>query len=77
MYFKPQGVFGRDLEIVELSMEEFETYRLCYVDDLGQIEASDKMGTSQSTYQRILQGAHKKIADALVNSKAIKIIRHE
>jgi len=74
-YFKPQGVPMRELEIVELTAEEIEAYRLRHINDLEQQEAADKMHTSQSTYQRILYSAYKKIADALINGKAIKIIK--
>jgi len=42
---------------------------------LEQQTAAGKMRTSQSTYQRILYSAYKKIADALINGKAIKIIK--
>ena len=73
-YFKPQGVPMRFLEVIELSVEEIEAYRLRHIDDLDQIEGAKKMKTSQSTYQRILYSAYKKIADALINGKAIKII---
>jgi len=76
-YFKPQGVPMRELEIVELTAEEIEAYRLRHINDMEQQEAADKMHTSQSTYQRILYSAYKKIADALINGKAIKIIKHE
>jgi len=76
-YFKPQGVPIRELEIVELTAEEIEAYRLRHINDMEQQEAADKMHTSQSTYQRILYSAYKKIADALINGKAIKIIKHE
>ena len=76
-YFKPQGVSMRELEIVELTAEEIEAYRLRHINDMEQQEAADKMHTSQSTYQRILYSAYKKIADALINGKAIKIIKHE
>lgn len=65
----------RRLQIVELSMEEVESYRLKYVEDLDQVAAAEKMKTSQSTYQRILHSANKKIAEALVGGKAIKIIK--
>ena len=64
----------RYLEVVELTAEEMEAYRLRHIDDLDQIDAAKKMNTSQSTYQRILYSAYKKIADALVNGKAIKIV---
>jgi predicted DNA-binding protein (UPF0251 family) len=73
-YFKPQGVPMRFLEIVELSTEEMEAYRLRHIDDLDQREAAKRMRTSQSTYQRILYSAYKKIADALINGKAIRIV---
>ena len=65
----------RELEIVELTTEEMEAYRLRHINDLEQQEAADKMRTSQSTYQRILYSAYKKIADALINGKAIKIVK--
>jgi len=74
-YFKPQGVPIRELEIVELTAEEIEAYRLRHINDMEQQEAADKMHTSQSTYQRILCSAYKKIADALINGKAIKIVK--
>ena len=74
-YFKPQGVPMRFLEIVELTAEELEAYRLRHINGLEQKEAAKKMHTSQSTYQRILYSAYKKIADALINGKAIKIIK--
>jgi predicted DNA-binding protein (UPF0251 family) len=34
------------------------------------------MNTSTSTYQRIIDLAYKKIADALINGKAIKIVNN-
>jgi len=74
-YFKPQGVPMRNLEIIELTTEEMEAYRLRHINDLDQKEAAEKMNTSASTYQRILYTAYKKIADALINGKAIKIIK--
>ena len=75
-YFKPQGVSMRDLEVVELTAEEIEAYRLRHMNDLEQKQAAEKMNTSASTYQRILYSAYKKIADALINGKAIKIIKN-
>jgi predicted DNA-binding protein (UPF0251 family) len=74
-YFKPQGVPMGFLEVVELTTEEMEAFRLRHINDLEQKEAAEKMHTSQSTYQRILYSAYKKIAEALVNGKAIRIIK--
>lgn len=74
-YFKPQGIPMRSLHTVALSIEEIEAYRLRYLDDLDQKAAAKKMAVSTSTYQRIISVAYKKIADALINGKAIKIIK--
>ncbi|MDD3711459.1 MAG: DUF134 domain-containing protein [Patescibacteria group bacterium] len=72
-YFKPQGISMRDLEVINLSLEEIEAYRLRHVDKLDQKESARKMKTSASTYQRIIYSAYEKIADALTNGKAIRI----
>lgn len=72
-YFKPQGVPIRCLDVVELTIEEIEAYRLRYIENMEQNDGAKEMNTSQSTYQRILSSANKKIADALINGKAIKI----
>ena len=74
-YFKPQGVPMRFLEIVELTTEEAEALRLKNIKKLTQTECAKKMKTSQSTFQRILSSAYKKISEALINGKAIKIVK--
>ena len=74
-YFKPQGVPMRYLEVIELTTEEAEALRLRNIKDLEQTEAAKKMNTSQSTFQRILSSAYKKITEALIEGKAIKIIK--
>jgi len=72
-YFKPQGVPMRYLEIVELTAEEVEALRLKNLKDLDQIKCAKMMKTSQSTFQRILSSAYKKITQALIEGKAIEI----
>jgi len=72
-YFKPRAVPLRDLEEVELTVEEFEAIRLNDLEKMKQIQVAKKMDISQPTLHRLLQSAHKKIANALVNGKAIKI----
>ena len=74
-YFKPQGVPMRFLDVVELTTEEAEALRLKNIKDLDQVECAKKMNTSQSTFQRILASAYKKITEALIKGKAIKIIK--
>jgi predicted DNA-binding protein (UPF0251 family) len=64
----------RFLEAVHLSLEETEALRLKNVENLEQIAAAEKMGISQSTFQRILAMAYKKISHAIITGKAIEII---
>lgn len=61
------------LDIVELTKEEAESLRLKNIKELDQTECAKKMNTSQSTFQRILSSAYKKISDAIINGKAIQI----
>lgn len=65
----------RYLEMIELTTEEAEALRLRNMKDLEQEEAAKKMNTSQSTFQRILSSAYKKITEAIIEGKAIKIIK--
>lgn len=76
VYFKPQGISMVNLEIIELSLEEIEAFRLKNLENLEQQSAAKKMKTSTSTYQRILYSAYKKVAEALTQGKAIKIYKH-
>ncbi|MFA5125866.1 MAG: DUF134 domain-containing protein [archaeon] len=72
-YFKPAGIPMRTLEEVVLSFEEIESLRLKEVEGLGQTEAAKKMHISQPTFFRILSTARKKVAEAIIKGKAIKI----
>ncbi len=72
-YFKPQGIPMNQLEETVLTKEEMEAIKLKDFDGLEQIEASEKMNTSQSTFQRILSSARVKIARAVVNGEALRI----
>lgn len=72
-YFKPRGVPLRHLEEVALRPDEVEAIRLRHVKGYEQIDAAKKMKISQSTFHRILLSANKKIANSLINGKAIRI----
>ena len=72
-YFKPRAVPLSMLEEVDLAVDELEAIRLCDFKNLTQVEGAKKMGVSQSTLARILKSARKKIAEALIKGKAIKI----
>jgi predicted DNA-binding protein (UPF0251 family)/predicted Fe-Mo cluster-binding NifX family protein len=72
-YFKPQGVPLSDLEETILAFDEFEAIKLADRDGLYQEEAAVRMNISRPTFSRIIDSAHRKIADALVHGKALKI----
>ena len=61
--------------MVELTGEEVEALRLKNIKDLDQVECARLMNTSQSTFQRILSSAYKKITQALIKGKAIMIVK--
>jgi hypothetical protein len=72
-YYKPRGVPLSTLQQVILSVDELEAIRLTDLGGLYQVQAAEKMNISRQTLGRILESAHKKIADALVNGKALMI----
>ena len=72
-YFKPRAIPLVDLKEVELTVEEFEALRLKDFEGMEQEKASRKMHTSQPTFHRLLISARRKISEALVKGKAIKI----
>jgi predicted DNA-binding protein (UPF0251 family) len=72
-YFKPAGIPLRSLEEVRLSLEEAEALRLKDLEGLEQEQGAEKMNISRPTFQRVLTSARKKIADALLNGKAVRI----
>lgn len=75
-YYKPQGIPLRNLEVEEISVEELEALRLKNIKDLDQNRCAEKMNISQSTFQRLLSTAYKKVSQALIEGRAIKIIRN-
>ncbi len=75
-YFKPAGIRLQNLEEVTISFEEIEALRLQNSLELNQEDASKMMQISQPTYFRMIKEARKKITDALVNGKAIKLIHN-
>ena len=72
-YFKPAGVMMRQLQQVVLTVDEFEAMRLKDYEGMEQVGAAQKMKISQPTFQRLLLSVRRKVADAVVNGKAIRI----
>jgi len=72
-YFKPAGIPLRALEEVCLSVEEVEAIRLKDMEGLEQEACAQQMNISRPTFHRVLGAARQKIADALLNGKAVRI----
>ncbi len=72
-YFKPAGIPLRALDEVRLSVEEAEAIRLKDLEGLEQEQGAERMNISRPTFQRVLASARQKIANALLNGKAIRI----
>ena len=72
-YLKPAGIPLRVLAEVQLSVEEAEAIRLKDLESLQQEEGAKRMNISRPTFQRVLASGRQKIADALLNGKAIRI----
>jgi uncharacterized protein len=71
--FKPTGIPMPELEMVVMSLDEFEAIRLADLVGLYQEQAAEQMGVSRPTFSRIVESAHRKVADALVHGKALRI----
>ena len=72
-YFKPAGVRLTELEEVIIPHDAVEAIRLKDLLGLPQEEAAKQMNVSQPTFHRLLLSAHEKIADAVINGRALRI----
>jgi predicted DNA-binding protein (UPF0251 family) len=72
--FGPHGhnIPGPGQEVV-LTIDEYESIRLADHENLKQEEAAARMNISRPTFTRLIDSARKKIADAMVNGKIIRI----
>lgn len=72
-YFKPAGIPMPRLEEVALSVDEFEAIRLADLEGLYQDDAAARMGVSRPTFARIVEASRRKVAQALVHGRALRI----
>jgi predicted DNA-binding protein (UPF0251 family) len=72
-HFKPVGIPLYLLDNVCLSVEEAEAIRLRDLEGLEQEACAEQMRISRPTFHRVLESARKKLADALINGKAIRV----
>ena len=71
--FRPKCKKPSEMESVALTLDEFEAIRLADLEEMTHAPAAKLMKVSRSTFTRILAKAHMKVADGLVNIKAIRI----
>jgi len=61
------------LQEVILTLDELESLRLADLDGLYQEQAAEQMKISRPTFSRIVEEARRKVADALIHGKALRI----
>jgi predicted DNA-binding protein (UPF0251 family) len=71
--FGPIPAQAHELDHVVLTLDEFEAVRLADLEELYQERAAERMGVSRPTFSRIIDSAHRKIAEALVSAKGLRI----
>ncbi|MBW6486796.1 MAG: DUF134 domain-containing protein [Syntrophobacterales bacterium] len=71
--FKPEGERAALFVEVLLNLDEYEAIRLADLEGLYQAQAAARMNISRQTFGRIIEAAHRKVADVLVNGKVLKI----
>ncbi|MBK8166919.1 MAG: DUF134 domain-containing protein [bacterium] len=71
--FKPAGIPTCRLELVTMTLDEYEALRLADLEGQYHAEAATAMGVSRPTFGRILEAARRKVAAALTHGSALLI----
>lgn len=69
--FTPDGLASGDA--IEMTVDELEVLRLCDLEGLNQEAVAQQMGIARATVAAICSRAHRKVANALVNGRALII----
>ena len=72
-YFKPAGIPFRLLDEITLMLDELEALRLADLNGMYQEQAAQRMKISRPTFARIVEAARRKVADALIHGKALRL----
>ncbi|NMB37951.1 MAG: DUF134 domain-containing protein [Firmicutes bacterium] len=78
-YLPENNIFGPldpdylEAEVVIMSVEEYEAIRWIDYEGLIQEECAQRMNVARTTVQRIYNDARKKLAQALVDGKVLRI----
>jgi len=75
--FKPAWVSRGQIEVVELLIGEYEAIRLRDIKHLSMQQWAKYMWVSAPTFNRMVNSAHRKITDAIVHGKWIRIYTQE
>lgn len=71
--FGPLDVMVDDVDFVEMCVDEYETIRLIDLGGFTQEECAQQMNVARTTIQSIYSSARMKVAQSLVNNKALII----
>ena len=71
--FKPAGIPAARLQQTVMTLDELEALRLADLLGLYHEAAALQMKVSRQTFGRIIESAHRKVADALIHGKALKL----
>jgi uncharacterized protein len=77
LYFKPRGIPLVNLCEVSLELDELEALRLADYEGLYHEEAAKRMDISRATFGRVLDRARHKVAEAILEGKALKIEKQQ
>lgn len=69
--FYPDGLASGDA--IDMTIDELEVLRLCDLEGLNQEAVAQQMGIARATVAAICRRAHRKVANALVNGRALII----
>ena len=72
-YYKPRGIPVSQLDEIILEPDELEALHLADLNAFSHEVSAGQMNISRATFGRIIERARKKIADGIINGKAIKI----
>ena len=67
--FTPDGLASGDA--IDMTVDELEVLRLCDLEGLNQEAVAQQMGIARATVAAICSRAHRKVANALVNGRAL------
>ena len=73
--FKPAQTPLRELDSTDIHHDEIEAVNLCDGIGLTQEQAGRKLGVSRGTVQRLVASGRRKIIDAIVGGKALRVVQ--